>query len=248
MKVGIKQSDTFIITQPPLYLPQSLRCAIDIDFRHAWIYTSVWHVCVHAGAILAVQGGVDENGFYLGSFEGKTGLVPANFVQEMEVEDSQQRKRLLNQTLSRPHLTSFTSPCTSLSSSRPTSASILSPSGTYSPFLHSTGNCNVSVRNVHLCMYHITPHSTSKPFIYMYDMTDTFISPTVPPPPDPPTSVTVESTREKRIVMVSWTPPSLGSKITGYEVYVDKHVKATVTASQNKVSGQESHHMSHNIM
>ena len=133
MKVSVKPGNTFIIPQPHYTSPQSLRCAIAIDFRD----TNIWSVFVHVGAILAVQGGVDENGFYLGSFEGKTGLVPANFVQEMKVEDSQQRKRLLNQTLSRPHLTS---PYASLSSSH---ASILSPPGTYSPFLHSTGNDSV---------------------------------------------------------------------------------------------------------
>lgn len=120
------------------------------------------HVCVYAGAILAVQGGVDDNGFYLGSFEGKKGLVPANFVQEMEVEDSQQRKRLLNQTLSRPQLPSLTSPYhTSLSSSRPNSASILSPSGsqpTYSPFLQSTSKSGLFMciclllHSVNLCI------------------------------------------------------------------------------------------------
>lgn len=48
--------------------------------------------------------------------------------------------------------------------------------------------------------------------------------------------MTVENTREKRIVVVSWTPPALGPKVTGYEVYVDKEVKATVMAAQNRVS------------
>ena len=40
-----------------------------------------------------MEGGVDDSGFYRGSFQGKTGLVPAGFVQEMEVEDEAQRRR-----------------------------------------------------------------------------------------------------------------------------------------------------------
>ena len=91
-----------------------------------------------AGAIIAVEGSINDEGFYCGCFQGKRGLVPAGFVQEMEVEDSEQRKRLLNQTLSRPHLPSF-SHYTSPTSSRPASATLLSPSGsmlTHTPFLH----------------------------------------------------------------------------------------------------------------
>ena len=61
------------------------------------------------------------------------------------------------------------------------------------------------------------------------------------PPPDPPTSVTVENTREKRIIIVSWTPPALGSRVTGYHVFIDTWLKASVIASQTKVSCKYRH-------
>ena len=92
-------------------------------------------VIVHimfSGATIAVRGSVNDDGFYCGSFQGKTGLVPSGFVQEMEIENSQQRRRLLNQTLTRPHIPS--SPHTPHSSSRPASASLLAPSNSlFSP-------------------------------------------------------------------------------------------------------------------
>ena len=102
-------------------------------------------VLMSAGAVIAIQGGVNQDGFYHGSFEGKEGLVPAGFVQEMAVEDSQQRKRLLNQTLSRPHLSSLHSPHHTPLSPRSSPASPTPPSPftsllTHTPFLHSTGN------------------------------------------------------------------------------------------------------------
>lgn len=40
---------------------------------------------------------MDDNGYYLASFGGETGLVPANFVQEAEVSDMCIRERLFNQ-------------------------------------------------------------------------------------------------------------------------------------------------------
>ena len=87
-------------------------------------------ISVDKGAIIAVEGNVDDSGFYRGSFQGKKGLVPAGFVQEMEVEDKKQRMRLLNQTLCRPHIPTLpSSPLTPLSTSRPASGSLFSPSG-----------------------------------------------------------------------------------------------------------------------
>ena len=62
------------------------------------------HVCVHiicvyvhVGDVLAVEGDMDEHGYYHASFGGVSGLVPANFVQETEVEDLSTRERLFNQ-------------------------------------------------------------------------------------------------------------------------------------------------------
>ncbi len=40
---------------------------------------------------------MDTNGFYNGVFEGRRGLVPAKFLEEMEVTDKGAQQRLLNQ-------------------------------------------------------------------------------------------------------------------------------------------------------
>lgn len=40
---------------------------------------------------------MDTNGFYNGIFEGRCGLVPAKFLEEMDIVDENAHKRLLNQ-------------------------------------------------------------------------------------------------------------------------------------------------------
>ena len=35
---------------------------------------------------------------------------------------------------------------------------------------------------------------------------------------------------------MSWVPPAQGSRVTGYQVFVNGQVKASATASQTKVS------------
>ena len=40
---------------------------------------------------------MDADGFYNGIFEGHRGLVPAKFLEEMEVTDKGAQQRLLNQ-------------------------------------------------------------------------------------------------------------------------------------------------------
>ena len=40
---------------------------------------------------------MDSNGYYMATFEGCTGLVPANFVQEVEVTNEDAKQRLFNQ-------------------------------------------------------------------------------------------------------------------------------------------------------
>ena len=56
-------------------------------------------VCV--GDVIAVTGEMDSDGFYMGIFEGRKGLVPSKFLEEMEVADKEAQQRLLNQVCER---------------------------------------------------------------------------------------------------------------------------------------------------
>ena len=63
---------------------------------------SMQHVLLYfirptSGSVIAVHGDMDDNGYYMATFEGKTGLVPANFIQEMKMDDKKAHKRLLDQ-------------------------------------------------------------------------------------------------------------------------------------------------------
>ena len=42
---------------------------------------------------------MDNEGYYMASFEGKTGRVPANFIQEVDVADPVMKNRLFNQVI-----------------------------------------------------------------------------------------------------------------------------------------------------
>lgn len=48
------------------------------------------------GSIIHVSGEMDESGYYHASFNSARGLVPANFVQEIEVHDQELIGRVLN--------------------------------------------------------------------------------------------------------------------------------------------------------
>ncbi|XP_064383629.1 early endosome antigen 1-like isoform X3 [Halichondria panicea] len=56
----------------------------------------------NTGAVLAVNGNMDGEGYYTATFEGITGRVPANFIQEVDVSDPAMKNRLFNQTLGSP--------------------------------------------------------------------------------------------------------------------------------------------------
>lgn len=49
------------------------------------------------GAVLAVYGNMDAEGYYTAKFEGQIGRVPANFIQEVDVSDPVMKSRLFNQ-------------------------------------------------------------------------------------------------------------------------------------------------------
>lgn len=51
----------------------------------------------YPGAIIAVHGDMDDSAYYSATFEGRTGLVPANFVQELALADLGARQRLFDQ-------------------------------------------------------------------------------------------------------------------------------------------------------
>lgn len=50
--------------------------------------------------MIAVHGAMDSSGYYTATFGGQTGLVPANFVQEVEVANPDTRQRLFDQVSS----------------------------------------------------------------------------------------------------------------------------------------------------
>ncbi len=58
-------------------------------------------MCVSVGDVIAVTGEMDSDGFYMGVFEGRKGLVPSKFLEEMEVSDKEAQQRLLNQVRER---------------------------------------------------------------------------------------------------------------------------------------------------
>ena len=51
------------------------------------------------GDIIQVLSGLDADGFYKATVNGQVGLVPANFVEPITIEDSSARSRLYNQKL-----------------------------------------------------------------------------------------------------------------------------------------------------
>ncbi|KAL5471347.1 hypothetical protein EMCRGX_G029453 [Ephydatia muelleri] len=51
------------------------------------------------GAIVEVYGEMNPQGYYEASFRGRRGLVPANIVQELDVQDPSAKRRLFNQML-----------------------------------------------------------------------------------------------------------------------------------------------------
>lgn len=52
-------------------------------------------MCV--GDVISVVGEMNVSGYYTAEFEGRRGLVPAAFVQEMNIDDKDAQYRLLNQ-------------------------------------------------------------------------------------------------------------------------------------------------------
>ena len=51
----------------------------------------------YIGDVIAVTGEMDSDGYYNGIFEGRRGLVPAKFLEEMDVKNKEVQQRLLNQ-------------------------------------------------------------------------------------------------------------------------------------------------------
>lgn len=51
------------------------------------------------GSILSVIGQMDENGYYNAVHQNCKGIIPANFVQEIELQDQELISRFTNQVL-----------------------------------------------------------------------------------------------------------------------------------------------------
>lgn len=47
-----------------------------------------------AGSVISVVGEMDENGYYTATYNNKKGIVPANFIQEIELLDADLISRL----------------------------------------------------------------------------------------------------------------------------------------------------------
>ena len=52
---------------------------------------------IFSGDVIAVISDMDSAGYYTAVFEGRCGLIPASFVQEMQMSDKDALHRLLNQ-------------------------------------------------------------------------------------------------------------------------------------------------------
>lgn len=50
-----------------------------------------------AGDVLNVISDMDSSGCYTAEYKGQRGLVPAAFIQAMDISDSETQKRLLDQ-------------------------------------------------------------------------------------------------------------------------------------------------------
>ena len=91
------------------YDPQSL-CITGRPELELSVQSGKVHACVHriqyanlklcVGWIISVVGEMDENGYYNASYNSTEGLVPANFVQEIEIYDEELISRVAHQVRS----------------------------------------------------------------------------------------------------------------------------------------------------
>lgn len=56
------------------------------------------------GSIILVLGLMDDNGYYTAVYQNSKGIIPANFVQEIEVRDEDLMTRLANQVKAACHI------------------------------------------------------------------------------------------------------------------------------------------------
>lgn len=55
---------------------------------------------LQAGDVIAISGDMNESGMYLAEYEGRQGLIPANFVEELDINDPLCKSRTINKTAS----------------------------------------------------------------------------------------------------------------------------------------------------
>jgi hypothetical protein len=152
------------------------------------------------GDIIAISNDMNESGMYLAEFNGRKGLVPANFVEELHIDDPMCKSRLISKA-STPDVISR-----KLSVERS-----LSPE--YRPIDsgHQTGISSVHDEEPDLTMW--------------VDRLETDLC---EDNPDPPEQLCVERQLDNRL-LVAWKPPALsplgksnGTIVAGYKVYIDE--------------------------
>lgn len=60
---------------------------------------SLVETIIPIGSVITVTGGMDDDGYYIASCGDKTGMVPANFIQEIELRDKELITRLTNKVV-----------------------------------------------------------------------------------------------------------------------------------------------------
>lgn len=153
---------------------------------------------LQAGDVIAISGDMNENGMYLAESDGRKGLIPANFVEELDINDPMCKSRLINKVATTGVATSSRiAPTEKLLS--PVSMSTDAIHQTALPDLHAEGtDWNGSLQGD----------------LYEDD-------------PDPPDQLCVERQLDDSL-LVAWKPPDLsplgqsnGTVVAGYKVYVD---------------------------
>lgn len=80
------------VYEPPCYIS---RTALPSCYNYCTRYT--YYCLMYIGSIVIVSGEMDENGYYNASYNDIFGIIPANFIQEIELHDQNLISRLINQ-------------------------------------------------------------------------------------------------------------------------------------------------------
>ena len=157
------------------------------------------------GDVLAISNDMNESGMYLAEFDGRQGLVPANFVEELHINDPLCKSRLISKA-STPDVAA-----TSRTSRTPSIERPFSPEYRSVDSVHQPGIPSVHSEGPDLTKWNDRLESD------LYEDN-----------PDPPEQLCVERQLDNRL-LVAWKPPELsplgksnGTIVAGYKVYIDE--------------------------